>query len=137
MREKTDFDLDFEERMKKPSFAAAYKKARAEIDEIDALVNQLDQTRIDLGMTKGELARRAQKLPAFVRRLLVAKSKNPTLRSMMELARHLGLRLALVPLQTGQRTARALSARALSSSHRTTGRGTRERKRSPKARTRS
>ena len=137
MREKTAFDRDFDERMKKPSFAAGYAKERAAIDEIDALVRQLDQARIDLGMTKEELARRAQKLPAFVRRLLLAKGANPTLRSTMEIARHLGLRLAFVPLQTGQRTVRRLSAKRASSAQGATGRGTRDRKRSPRTRTRS
>src|SRR6185295_6519510 len=110
---------------------------RKVIDEIDALVNQLDQARIELGMTKGELARRAQKLPAYVRRLLLAKGSNPTLRSTVELARHLGLRLKLVPLETGRRTVRSIAAKRASASHDATGRGTRERKRPPKVRTRS
>ena len=133
MREKTDFDRWFQKQMKNPSFAKGYAKERAAIAEIDLIVNRLDEARIELGMTKGELARRAQKLPAYVRRLLVAKGANPTLRSTVELARHLGLRVALVPIQTGRRTTRALAAKRLSSGHGATGRGTRERKRSPKA----
>jgi DNA-binding phage protein len=135
MRQKTGFDRWVDKQMKEPSFAAGYAKERAVIAEIDALVQQLDKARVDLGLTKGELARRAQKLPAYVRRLLLAKGSNPTLRSTVELARHLGLRLKLVPIQTGRRTLRTLAAKRASPGHGATGRGTRERKRSPKART--
>lgn len=137
-REKTGFDRYLAARMKDPSFAAGFARDRAEIDEIDALVRQLDEARIALGLSKGELARRAGKLPAFVRRLLLAKGSNPTLRSTIELARHLGLRLTLVPLQQGQRrTARTLSAKRTSAGYGATDRGTMKRKRSPSARTRS
>lgn len=137
MRPKTGFDRWFEERIKDPAFAKGYAKERRIIDEIDAIVAQLDEARIELGLTKGELARRAQKLPAYVRRLLLAKGSNPTLRSTVELARHLGLRLKLVPVRTGRRTLRALAAKHASCSQRPMERGTLERKRSPKSRTRA
>lgn len=119
MRPKTGFDCWFEKRMKEPAFAKGYAKERAIIAEVDAIVGQLDEARIELGLTKGELARRAQKLPAYVRRLLLAKGSNPTLRSTVKLARHLGLRLSLMPIQGP------------------TGRRTRDRKRASNSRTRS
>jgi len=137
VREKTGFDRYLEKRMEKPSFALGFARDRAVIEEIDSLVHQLDEARVALGLTKEELARRAGRLPAYVRRLLLARGSNPTLRSTVELARHLGLRLTLVPLQEGQRLARSLSAKRASSSQGATDRGTRERKRSPRARTRS
>jgi len=77
--------------------AHEYDAARRRIDQIDRLVQALDEHREALGMTKAELARRADLAPEAVRRLLSADSPNPTISTLTALADTLGLEL--VPRQ--------------------------------------
>lgn len=76
---KTGFDRYFDKRMKDPDFAEGYVREREAIDQVDALIRQLDEARVDLGLSKAEFARRIGKLPVVVRRLLTKKGTNPTL----------------------------------------------------------
>jgi hypothetical protein len=43
--------------MKDPEYREAYERAARQIAQIDAVINTLDPLRIDLGMSKAELAR--------------------------------------------------------------------------------
>lgn len=81
--------------------AHEYDAARRRIDQIDRLVQALDEHREALGMTKAELARRADLAPEAVRRLFSADSPNPTISTLAALADTLGLEL--VPRQRSAR----------------------------------
>ncbi|GAC1529463.1 MAG: hypothetical protein NVS3B12_02790 [Acidimicrobiales bacterium] len=91
----TAFDRDFARDMEDPEFRAAYEAARARIDAIDAIVNQLDHARERQGLSKAELARRAGTNDAVIRRLFSAGERNPTMRTVVEIAEALGLELQL------------------------------------------
>lgn len=103
-RKRTGFDRFFDERMKDPSFAAGYAEERAEIDAVDRVIRVLDDTRVELGMSKAELARQISATPEIVRRLFTVRAPNPTLNTITKLAQVLGLRLELVPTRGTART---------------------------------
>jgi DNA-binding phage protein len=94
---RTGFDRYLAGRMKDTSFAAAYREARLEIDSVDALIRALDAARTRQGISKAELARRAGSRPEAVRRLLTMAEPNPTIGTVVSLARSMGYSLALVP----------------------------------------
>ncbi len=94
---RTGFDRYFERRMDDPEFRAAYQESRARVDAIDKVVRGLDTVREDAGISKAELARRIGVRPESVRRLFSAPSPNPTLDTVMAVARALGLRVRLEP----------------------------------------
>ncbi len=94
---KTGFDKFFDTQMVSPSFAKAYTESRAKIDAVDDVVRRLDETRLGLGMSKAELARAISTKPEIVRRLFTTKNPNPTLETVIRLARALGYNLQLVP----------------------------------------
>jgi transcriptional regulator with XRE-family HTH domain len=93
--EKTWFDKSFEQRMKNPKFAAAYREAKTEIDAVDALVRELDAERARQGLTKARLARLSGLPPESVRRLFTAADPDPKLSTLMPLAAALGRSIAL------------------------------------------
>ena len=108
-RAKTGFDKYVQARMKTPGFASAYKDARAEIDEIDRLMRQIDDARGRVSLTKADLARRASTPPESVRRLLTAKNSNPTLQTVVRLASAVGLRVELRPARAPSGRRRAVA----------------------------
>jgi ribosome-binding protein aMBF1 (putative translation factor) len=96
-RTKTGFDKFLNEQLRSPSFAKAYAQSRAQVDAVDEFVRRLDETRLDLGMSKAELARAVSAKPEIVRRLFTTKKPNPTLETVIRLAHALGYSLQLVP----------------------------------------
>src|SRR5258705_13131289 len=46
--------------MQDPEYRAAYEQAAREIAQTDAVIRQLDALRVDLGISKAELARRGK-----------------------------------------------------------------------------
>lgn len=97
--------------MQDREFASAYRDARAEIDAVDALMRQLDEARHRAKLSKADLARRASTPKESVRRLLTAKRTNPSLQTVVRLARAVGLRVELArETRPGHR--RAASAKA-------------------------
>lgn len=94
---KTGFDRYFAERMKDGEFSAAYAEAREGIDTVDAFMRSLEAVREEADVSKAELARRTGTRPEAMRRLLTTKTANPTLATVMSVARSLGYKLALVP----------------------------------------
>jgi DNA-binding phage protein len=93
---KTGFDKFVDAQMRDPAFARGYRKARSDIDAVDRIVCALDDARIDLGMSKAQLAQAISAKPEIVRRLLTAKSPNPTLATVVKVAAALGFRVELV-----------------------------------------
>jgi DNA-binding phage protein len=104
---KTGFDRYVETRMKDAEFASGYAEARAEIDATDKLVRALDEVRVQKGLSKAELARRISAKPEIVRRLFTASSANPTITTVITVARALGFHLALVPNRVASSRKRA------------------------------
>ena len=98
---KTGFDRHFDQRMKDATFAADYFAARTEIDSVDDLMRQLEAARVRKGLTKAEVARRAGTTPEIVRRLFTMQAPNPTMSTIVGLARTMGLAIALVPSTRG------------------------------------
>ena len=94
---KTGFDRYFDKRMKDDEFATAYGEARSEIDSVDQLMRALDRAREQGGLSKADLARKMEIQPEAVRRLLTTDEPNPTLGTVIKMARSMGYSLALVP----------------------------------------
>jgi DNA-binding phage protein len=101
----TGFDKFFAAQMRKPSFAKKHTNARAQIDAVDRIVRALDDARIDLGVTKAELARRISAKPEIVRRLFTSKAPNPTLSTILKVAAALGYKMQLVPAKPSRKHA--------------------------------
>ena len=92
---RTGAERYFAERADHPGFTAVYEVSRRRIDQVDRLVNALDERRAALGMTKAELARRANIAPEAVRRLFSLHSPNPTIVTLTAIADALDLELVL------------------------------------------
>jgi DNA-binding phage protein len=90
---RTGAERYFAKRAKEPGFADAYDKARRRIDQIDRLVLALDEQRETMGVTKAELARRADIAPEAIRRLFSTDSPNPTIGTLTAVADALDLEL--------------------------------------------
>jgi transcriptional regulator with XRE-family HTH domain len=77
--------------------SAAYERASRRIAMFDDVVRSLEARRQELGMTKAELARRADMPPAVIRRLFSQQHKNPTLTSLAAIAEALELKIFVAP----------------------------------------
>ena len=110
MRGKTGFDKFFDEQMRSPGFKKGYAKARAEVDAVDRIVRELDLARVELGVSKADLARLISAKPEIVRRLFTAKKSNPTLLTVVKLASALGFTVTLVPAKTRGKASRNRAA---------------------------
>jgi Helix-turn-helix domain len=77
-------------------FAAESARQCRVVDGIDAVVRTLDERRIELRLSKAELARMIGKHPASVRRLLTAAG-NPELGTVVAVADALDAEVVLVP----------------------------------------
>ena len=73
-----------------------FEEGLARTEAIDAIIRALDEARVDLGMSKAEVARRIDMQPATLRKLFTSEQANPTLKTVAALAEALGLRLQLV-----------------------------------------
>ena len=97
-------------RMEDPEFRAEYERARREIDQVDAVIRELDQLREEAGLTKADLARHIGRDPSSIRRLFTAKS-NPELMLVASIAENLGADVRIVP-RTAKRASRRRIAAA-------------------------
>lgn len=75
---------------------AVNERAAREIAQTDAVVRQLDALRVDLGISKAELARRVNRNASTVRRLFTAIQVRPELPFVVALADALGADLRVV-----------------------------------------
>ena len=88
-------------RMQDLQYRAAYEQAARELAQTDAVIQQLDSLRADLGMSKAELARRVNRNASSVRRLFTASQVRPELPLIAALADALGAELRVVPRSDG------------------------------------
>jgi ribosome-binding protein aMBF1 (putative translation factor) len=84
-------------RMEDQEYRAAYDQAAREIAQTDAVIQALDTLRIELGVSKAELARRTNRNASSVRRLFTARQARPELPLIAALADALGAELRVVP----------------------------------------
>ena len=92
-RTRTGAEHYFARRAQEQGFDAAYDRARRKVNQIDELVRALDDRREMLGMTKAELARRADLAPEAIRRLFSVGSPNPTIGTLAAITDALDLEL--------------------------------------------
>jgi len=86
-----------EQRIHDPQYCAAYEREARELAQTDAVIRQLDTLRVDLGLSKAELARRVNRNASSVRRLFTASQVRPELPLIVALADALGAELRIVP----------------------------------------
>ena len=92
---RTGADRYFAERATEAGFVSAYRESPRRIDQIDAIVRALDDRRAALGISKAELARRAELAPEAIRRLFSVDNPNSTIGTLTAIADALGLELVL------------------------------------------
>jgi transcriptional regulator with XRE-family HTH domain len=85
------------QRMQDPEYRAAYERTARELAQTDALIRELDALRVDLGISKAELARRVDRNASSVRRLFTASQARPELPLIVALADALGAEVRVVP----------------------------------------
>lgn len=83
-------------RMQDPEYRLAYERAAREIAQTDAVIRELDALRVDLGMSKAELARRINRNASSVRRLFTANQVRPELPLIAAIADALGADVRVV-----------------------------------------
>lgn len=83
-------------RMQDAEYRREYERARAEIEQVDTVMRQLDELREHLGLSKAQLARLVGKNPAALRRLFTAEV-NPELKTVAALASALDAEVRIVP----------------------------------------
>lgn len=86
-----------------PAFRQQYLRESERIATVDRIINQLDDVRQELGLSKAELARAIGRSPESIRRLMTAKSVNPQLSLVAEIASALGYRVTLAPMTAAER----------------------------------
>jgi DNA-binding phage protein len=96
-RAKTGAESYLAGRLKDPEYKSAYDHARERIDQIDSVIRAFDDRRVELDITKAELARRAGIKPEAIRRLFSTETPNPTLSTLVALAAALDLELVPFP----------------------------------------
>lgn len=94
---------DLEGDLGDPAIRQQYMLESQRIATIDRIINQLDDVRKQLGMSKAELARAINRTPESIRRLMTAKSANPQLSMVAELASVMGYKVTLTPMTAAER----------------------------------
>lgn len=84
------------QRMRDPEYREAYERAAAEIEQTDQVIRALDSLRIDLGISKAELARRIDRNASSIRRLFTASHARPELPLVAAIADALGAEVRVV-----------------------------------------
>jgi len=105
-----------------PEFRAAHAEAERRIRQVDGLVRALDDARVQQGMTKAELARRAGMAPEAVRRLFTAEGANPTAATLVALADVLDIEVVARPITKAAPVQSKTVRRAANSSRKATAR---------------
>ena len=95
---------DLARELEDPEFLRDYIIESVRIQAIDRVMNQIEDARDQAGMSKAELARAINAKPAAIRRLLSAKSANPTIGTLSEIAAVLGYSVTLTPLSSEQKS---------------------------------
>ena len=95
MKPRTAAEEFFQRFHEDPEAAKAYESAARRIAMFDDVIRALDTRRTEFGLTKADLARRADMPAAAVRRLFSQQHKNPTLSTLLTVADVLDLELTV------------------------------------------
>ncbi|MCH7585902.1 MAG: helix-turn-helix transcriptional regulator [Acidobacteria bacterium] len=112
MTERAYFDQYLDEQAEDEEFRRGYELVQAQIAAVDEIVRRIDAARIDLGMSKADLARAMGVKPSAVRRLLTEHSSNPTIGTLAKAAYAVGLEITVVPAKQDRSGRRAGSVPA-------------------------
>lgn len=82
-------------RLADPERRREYDLARAEIQQVNSVVRDLDVLREEIGLSKAQLARDIDRNDAVMRRFFTAEV-NPELRMVAQVAARLGAHIAIV-----------------------------------------
>lgn len=93
------------QRLEDPEFRAEYERTRRELAQVNAIMERLDELRMEAGLSKAELAREIGRNDAVVRRLFTAQV-NPELRTVAALAAALDAEIQVVPRRLVHRARR-------------------------------
>lgn len=85
------------QRMRDPEYRESYERTRREIEQTDQVIRALDALRVDLAMSKAELARRIDRNASSIRRLFTANHARPELPLVAAIADALGAEVRVVP----------------------------------------
>jgi transcriptional regulator with XRE-family HTH domain len=83
--------------MNDPEYREADNRAAKEIAQTDQIIRTLDALRVDLGISKAELARRINRNASSIRRLFTANQARPELPLVAAIADALGAEVRIVP----------------------------------------
>jgi ribosome-binding protein aMBF1 (putative translation factor) len=99
-------------RMRDPEYRQAYERAAREIAQTDQVIRELDTLRVDLGISKAELARRIDRNASSIRRLFTASHARPELPLVAAIADALGAEVRVVAKrETAKGASKASTAR--------------------------
>lgn len=84
------------QRVNEPVYRDAYERAAREITQTDQVIRELDSLRVDLGISKAELARRIDRNASSIRRLFTARHARPELPLIAAIADALGAEVRIV-----------------------------------------
>lgn len=97
MKPRTAAEDRFARLRSEPEYGEAYQIASRRIAMFDDVVRSLDARRLGLGLTKADVAARANMPAAAVRRLFSQQQKNPTLVTLVAIADALDLHISVTP----------------------------------------
>ncbi len=98
---RTGAERYLQHRLHDPEYREAHEEALERIKEVDTVIRAFDARRQELQLTKADLARLAGVKPEAIRRLFSAERPNPTLATIVALARVLDLDVRPTPSGTG------------------------------------
>jgi ribosome-binding protein aMBF1 (putative translation factor) len=84
------------QRTRDPEYRRADKRPAGEIEQTNQVIRALDALRLDLGMSKAELARRIDRNASSIRRLFTASNARPELPLVAAIADALGAEVRVV-----------------------------------------
>jgi DNA-binding phage protein len=87
------FDEFLEGQLADPSFKASFEKKLAKVKSIAEVLQVIELARERENIPKAELARRMQRKPEAISRLLRGEGANPTLDTLIDLVDAIGLEL--------------------------------------------
>jgi DNA-binding phage protein len=106
------FYKDHAKRLEAEGVAREAARFAQQLKTVDEMVNMLESMLELQGLNKSELARLVGVEPANIRRLFT-NPRNPTIRTISDLAFELGLELRLVPIQKNKPISKTLKARKM------------------------
>jgi ribosome-binding protein aMBF1 (putative translation factor) len=103
------FEQFLDRKLQDPEFKAGFERKLAKVKSIAEVINVIETVREEEGLAKAELARRMDRKPSAISRLLSGSGANPTLDTLVDLADALGLELDIRIKRQPARPARSYS----------------------------